>query len=419
MPRQCWHGAAAYHGAVRQLSADELVHESEATAALIEDLVRIGALKPDSTGRFSSRDIARVRIAQSYISAGLGLDALEQALAEQFFSFDYIDRFYMEPVARSTQTFAEFRTSVGPAAVDLGAIYAAFGLAEPGPDSHLPTDEEEIIRAFLDTWGRVADREGLLRAARVNGEPVRRLAEAIVALCYQTLSMPHRNRDLTFAELIRMVADPARRLAALQPRLIVWLERRHTEQVMHRINFSELERVFIEHGWTPPRSAEVPAIAFVDLSGFTSMTEEEGDELAARLAGRLQNLAESAVQGHHGRVVKLLGDGVMLRFDRPADAVQATLEVVDGAPSADLPMAHAGIHAGPLIERDGDFYGHTVNLAARVLGRAGSGQVVVTDAVVDQVDESALYFEPLDSVALKGIANPVALYLASRRSSPG
>lgn len=419
MPRQCWHGPAAYHGAVRQLSADELVHESEATAVLIEDLVRIGALKPDSTGRFSSRDIARVRIAQSYISAGLSLDALERALAEQLFSFDYIDRFYMEPVGRSTRTYAEFRASLGPRATGLGAIYAAFGLAEPGPDSHLPTDEEEIIRAFLDTWGRVADREEVLRAAKINGEPIRRLAEAIVSLCYQTLATPHREENLTFAELIRLVADPAMSLAALQPRLIVWLERRHTEQVMHRINFSELERVFIEHGWTPPRSLEVPAIAFVDLSGFTSMTEEEGDELAARLAGRLQNLAESAVQGHHGRVVKLLGDGVMLRFDRPADAVQATLEVVDGAPSADLPMAHAGIHAGPLIERDGDFYGHTVNLAARVLGRAGSGQVIVTDAVADHVDDGAVHFEPLDTVALKGIADPVALFLVSRRSSPG
>lgn len=83
MPRHCWHRPAAYHGAVRPLSADELVHESEASEGLIEDLVRIGALKPDSTGSFSSRDIARVRIAQSYISAGLSLDTLERALAEQ------------------------------------------------------------------------------------------------------------------------------------------------------------------------------------------------------------------------------------------------------------------------------------------------------------------------------------------------
>lgn len=404
---------------MRLLSVDELAHESEAAADLIHDLVRIGALKPDPTGSFSSRDIARVRIAQSHLDAGLTLDELERALAEQLFSFDYIDRFYMEPVARSTRTYAEFRTALGARAENLGAIYAAFGLAEPGRDSHLATDEEEVIHAFLDTWGRVADREGLLRAARINGEPVRRLAEAIVALCYQTLTTPFRDRNLSLDELIRLVADPAASLAALQPRLIVWLERRHTEQVVHGINFTELERVFIEHGWTPPRTAEAPAIAFVDLSGFTSMTEEEGDELAASLAGRLQNLAESAAHSHRGRVVKLLGDGVMLRFDRPADAVQATLDVVEGAPQADLPMAHAGIHAGPLIERDGDFYGHTVNLAARIAGHAGPGQVVVSDAVADHESDGTIQFEPLESVSLKGVAHPVALFLASRVASAG
>ena len=405
-------------GTVRRLSADELAHESEATPALIDDLVRIGALKPDRAGTFSSRDVARVRIAESHLGAGLTLDQLERALAEQLFSFDYIDRFYMEPVPRSTRTYAEFRAVHGARAEGLGAIYAAFGLAEPHPESHLAIDEEEILDAFFDTWGRVADREGLLRVARINGEPIRRLAEAIVALCYETLATPLRDSNLAFDEMIRLVADPAARFAALQPRLIVWLERRHTEQVMHGLNFTELERVFIERGWTPPRSADPPTIAFIDLSGFTAMTEVEGDELAARLAGRLQNLAESVAHSNRGQVVKLLGDGVMLRFERPADAVRAALDVVAAAPSTDLPMAHAGVHTGPLIERDGDFYGHTVNLAARIVGHATAGQVVVSDAVAESVTDDAIRFDALRSVPLKGIAQPVALFLASRGAAP-
>lgn len=91
-------------GMIRELSADELAHESEATPVLINDLVRIGAHKQGPTGGFSSRDVARVRIAESHLRAGLTLDELERALAEQLFSFDYIDRFYMEPVARSART---------------------------------------------------------------------------------------------------------------------------------------------------------------------------------------------------------------------------------------------------------------------------------------------------------------------------
>jgi Adenylate cyclase, family 3 (some proteins contain HAMP domain) len=146
------------------------------------------------------------------------------------------------------------------------------------------------------------------------------------------------------------------------------------------------------------------------------MTEQRGDELAARLAGRLQELAESAARTHGGRVIKLLGDGVMLRFDRPGNAVEASLHMVAAAPSADLPMAHAGIHAGPLIERDGDFYGHTVNLAARIVSAADAGQVVVSQAVIDGVADGSVHFEPLATVPLKGVTQPVALFLASRRA---
>jgi adenylate cyclase len=401
---------------VRVLHANQLVRESEAPSALIDDLVRIGALRPDAAGRFTSRDIVRVRIAQSHLDAGMTLDELQRAIAERLFSFEYIDRFYMEPVERSPRTYADFRADCGPRAEDLAAIYAAFGLGEPRADSHLSIDEEEVLQEFLDGWGSVGARETLLRAARLNGEPIRRIAESIVALCYETLGAPLQGKRPAFDELIRRVADPAARLGALQPRLIEWLERRHTERVMHSLNFTMLEEVFIEHGWTPPRDLRPPAIGFVDLSGFTTMTEASGDESAARVAGRLQALAESAAQDHRGRLVKLLGDGVMLHFERPRDAVLATLDVVGRARSAQLPPAHASVHAGPLIERDGDYYGHTVNLAARILGRARAGQVVVSDQVVDCVTDGVV-FEPLETVSLKGVAEPVALFLADRAAS--
>lgn len=403
-------------GSMRDLNLEQLAHESEAAPGLIHDLVRVGVLKPGRGGSFSSRDIVRVRIAQAMLDAGLALDVLERGLAEQLLSFDHIDAFYHEPAPRSRRTYAEFRETLGDGAADTGAVYAAFGLAEPALDSHLPANEEEVIEAFLQTWGRVVDREALRRAARINGEPIRRLTEAVTALCYEALTAPYRDKDLPLDELIRLTAEPAARMAALQPPLIVWLEQRHSEHAVNRINFTEIERALIERGWTPPRSVEPPAIAFVDLSGFTSMTEQRGDELAARLAGRLQELAESAARTHGGRVIKLLGDGVMLRFDRPGNAVEASLDMVAAAPSADLPMAHAGIHAGPLIERDGDFYGHTVNLAARIVSAADAGQVVVSQAVIDGVADGSVHFEPLATVPLKGVTQPVALFLASRRA---
>ena len=72
------------------------------------------------------------------------------------------------------------------------------------------------------------------------------------------------------------------------------------------------------------------------------------------------------------RIVKLLGDGVMLHGDDPGRLVEATLELVDSIAAAGLPQGHAGVHAGPLIERDGDYFGHTVNVASPDRKRGGA-----------------------------------------------
>ena len=168
-----------------------------------------------------------------------------------------------------------------------------------------------------------------------------------------------------------------------------------------------------------PRPDEPSAIAFVDLSGFTDTTERSGDEAASRLAARFQDLADASAHRHRGRVVKLLGDGVMFRFDSAHDAIGSALAMVEDGPAAGLPPAHAGVDAGPLIERDGDYYGRTVNLAARIADRAAPGEVLVSAAAREASADGVITFEPLDAAVLKGIADPVPLFRASRARAAG
>ena len=100
-------------------------------------------------------------------------------------------------------------------------------------------------------------------------------------------------------------------------------------------------------------------------------------------------------------------------------AVLAGLDVVEGAPSAGLPAAHVGIHTGPVISQDGDVYGRTVNLAARIASYAQAGQVVVSEDTAQQSgQDDALRFELLGPVELKGVARPLALYQAFSTSKP-
>jgi adenylate cyclase len=119
------------------------------------------------------------------------------------------------------------------------------------------------------------------------------------------------------------------------------------------------------------------------------------------------------VAAHGGRLVKLLGDGAMLHLPDAARGVTAALALVRALTVAEGIPAHAGVHAGPVIERDLDLFGRTVNLAARIAQAAGPGDVLASAAVVQAVNDAALRFEPAGGFELKGIPGPVQLFRAT------
>src|SRR6185369_12842901 len=100
------------------------------------------------------------------------------------------------------------------------------------------------------------------------------------------------------------------------------------------------EQVLADTGYVPERPAVEPAVAFLDLTGFTSLTLERGDKIAAETAMRLADLASQAVAPHQGRLVKLLGDGVLMHFPDVVGAVEAAFQLMDRLAAADLPLGH-------------------------------------------------------------------------------
>jgi class 3 adenylate cyclase len=156
-----------------------------------------------------------------------------------------------------------------------------------------------------------------------------------------------------------------------------------------------------------------PAMCFLDLSGYTRLTEERGDRAAVDLVARLAEMVQRTSRGHGGRPVKWLGDGVMFHFKNPGPAVVATLEMVQRAPESGPLPAHAGLAAGPVVTQGGDYFGRTVNMAARVAAHAAPGQTLVTDEVVEASGELPVRFTEIGTVELKGVAKPVRLHEAA------
>jgi class 3 adenylate cyclase len=163
------------------------------------------------------------------------------------------------------------------------------------------------------------------------------------------------------------------------------------------------------------RAGRVPAMLFLDLVGYTRLTEEQGDAAAAALAETLAVLVSRSAGGHGGVPVKWLGDGVMVHFREPAGAVRSALDLVDQLPAAGLPPAHVGVAAGPVVVQGGDYFGRTVNLAARIAAKAVGGQVLVSDSVPQAAALQGVTFSEVGEVQLKGIPRAVRL-LEARRS---
>ena len=155
-------------------------------------------------------------------------------------------------------------------------------------------------------------------------------------------------------------------------------------------------------------------MAFLDISGYTRLTEERGDAAAADLASTLAGLAQRTSQQHGGRPVKWLGNGIMFHFPDPGESVIAALQMVEATQPAGLPPAHVGIAAGPIVQQDGDYFGRTVNVAARISAIAGPSEVLVTGEVERVVAHDGLSFERVGPTELRGFAEPVLLLRASR-----
>jgi class 3 adenylate cyclase len=387
-----------------RLTLEELSQRLGLEPVRVRRLADAGAILRDPDGAFAPGDVHRIRLLAAFEAAGVPMDALGAAYRSGEVTFAFYDRLHPEPGSGSARAYAAFAASLGPDAAHLGPLFSAVGLAEPDPGTRLGTAEEALL-ADLVTALAATERPALvLRLMRIVGENARRAAEASLGLYAEAVeSYGEAARRLSFDEYMARYLRPWADLARLLPAATGWLAERHLTHAIDAFSVQETEGVLERAGHVPPREDTPPAVAFVDLAGFTRLTHERGDEFGARLAIRLGEVAAEAVRPHGGRVVKLLGDGVLLRFDAAATAVDGVLELLDAMRAAGLPPGHAGVTSGPVVARDGDVFGRTVNLAARLSDAAGEGQLLVPAALAPSLADRGLRLAPAGTRRLHGV----------------
>lgn len=156
---------------------------------------------------------------------------------------------------------------------------------------------------------------------------------------------------------------------------------------------------------------------FADLVGFTTLTDRDGDERAADVALGLYARARKLLPRYTAEEVKTLGDGVVLRCDHPAEAIDLGLRLVEeleGEP--DFPSVRVGVHTGSAVRRQGDWYGRAVNVAARLCTAAAGGEVLVSETTLRSAGElRKLELSERRLHWLRNVTEPVAARSASRR----
>jgi class 3 adenylate cyclase len=391
-----------------RLTPAQLAFEASAPIGLIDELVEAGAIDRAPDGTHEPDDIARVRLAHALATGGISVDDIMHEVRSGRMPYRDIPRFGITPRATG-RTYAEFAESLGQVpAAQLPALYAAFGLSVPPPETAMREDEERALTEFLAIWAMVDDRpEVMLRAARIAGEGVRRIVLGTVDLIDEFEGSPparlRRGMD------VELALEPSVRQATMMNELLAWLRERHMEHEVYDRIVASTEASLARDGRLPEPPADPPAIAFVDLTGYTKRTAAAGDEIAAHEAATLQALAQDVVVDYHGRVVKALGDGVMLRFESVVPAVLAARDLMARLIEAGLPAAHAGVAAGSFVVRDGDVYGHTVNLASRLSGIATSGELLVARESADALDGAGIAWHDGGMVPVKGVDLPIAV----------
>ncbi len=390
-------------GATR-ISAEELARRLGVDAARVAELARAGAIAGSDDGSFDPGDVHRVRLLIAFEDAGVPLDALMAASRAGQISLRYYDELHPPPAPFSDRSYADFAASLGARRVHLMPLFAAFGVAEPDRTTVLAVEEEALITEICDVIVLTGHADLVLRAIRMFSDGARRAADAALGTYGEVVSRSGGDlagfpEDELFDRLLR----PWARFARVSIPMTAWLTGRHMSRAIDEYSMAQSERILQEAGYVETRMETPPAVAFVDLTGFTRLSEEIGDEAAAALALRLGDVTVDTVRAHGGRVVKLLGDGVLIRFSDAATAVQATLELLDALPAAGLPTGHAGVASGPLIVRDGDVFGRTVNLAARISDVAPDGRLWVTEAVATGLDADRFVLARTDGAILQGI----------------
>ena len=282
-------------------------------------------------------------------------------------------------------------------------MWRAAGFAEPRPYERRFAPSDAVVFELVRDLTRLVGRDHSLQLLRTTGEAIARIAEAEIALLRSNVEAPLAARG-QFEEVARTYASAVHEVF---PRVTEVID------VFHRRQLELIGRRYSDVG-APPSSANVVelAVGFADIAGYTGLSHRlDSSELAAMLT-RFEATTGDVISAAGATVAKRIGDAVMFVTNAPGIACALALELIEACTRERLPKLRVGLAVGEVIVRQGDFYGPTVNLAARLVASAEPGTALTSAELHDRLARvrAGYGFAPAGRFQLSGFDEPVEVF---------
>jgi adenylate cyclase len=358
---------------------------------------------PVRRGRWTAAAAAQARVVARMRERGHSLDDLKRAGREGRLAFGFAEDLLPKPEEQVTVAQVARETGLELELIERILVILGTPLER---ERLLDPNDVQAMRHFARVLAAGFPLVAFLQLVRVYAQSLRRIADAEVRLFHLYVHEPLIRDGVPELEMAEEMGELAGDILPLASPLIDYLHSRYLRFFLEQDVIGHMESeldVASDLGQVPI------TLCFIDLTGFTRYTEEEGDLEALDVVENFVETVEATLPPE-ATIVKTIGDEVMVVSPDAASLTEWAVGLLARLP--ERPQPRVGIHCANAVYRDGDYFGTHVNLAHRVVSRAQAGEVLVTDRVTDAIrGREGLSFEPIGEVNLKGFPTPTPLFV--------
>ena len=389
-----------------QISLREASRRSGVPASTLTRWAEEGIL-PVRRNRWTAAVAAQARVVARMRDRGHSLEELKRAGKEGRLAFGFAEELFSEETGEIPVYDAVAETGLQEELIErlMSLLGTPFGR-----ERMLKPDDIEALRHCAKVLEAGFPLVAFLQLVRVYAQSIRRVADAEVRLFHLYVHEPLIRDGVPELEMAEEMGELAADILPISGPLMEYMHRRYLRF------FTEQD--VVGHMESGVEDAEDLAriqvtLCFIDLTGFTRYTEEEGDVEALDLVERFVETVEATLPPE-ATVVKTIGDEVMIVSRNAATLTEWAVGFLGLFP--DRPQPRVGIHFGKAVYREGDYFGGDVNLAHRVVTRAIGGEVLATEPVAESIaDSEHLEASAIGEVVLRGFPRATPLYVVRSR----